>query len=109
VALQDLHRQLAMGGRAVLPPHRQEVAKRCQRDCGAAEGSAADSLQRQPGDTAHADVLSIRIQPDEGFSFEISSKSPGPHVNIDPVKMDFHYKAEFAARRLKPTSACCST
>jgi glucose-6-phosphate 1-dehydrogenase len=34
---------------------------------------------------------------------------PGPHVNIDPVKMDFHYKAEFRARRLKPTSACCST
>ena len=41
------------------------------------------------------DVLSIRIQPDEGFSFEINSKVPGPHVNIDPVKMDFHYKAEF--------------
>jgi len=40
-------------------------------------------------------VLSIRIQPDEGFSIEISSKEPGPHVHIEPVKMDFHYKAEF--------------
>jgi glucose-6-phosphate 1-dehydrogenase len=40
-------------------------------------------------------VLSIRIQPDEGFSLEINSKVPGPHVNIDPVKMDFHYGSEF--------------
>jgi len=40
-------------------------------------------------------VLSIRIQPDEGFSIEISSKEPGPHVHIEPVKMDFHYNAEF--------------
>ena len=43
------------------------------------------------------DVLSIRIQPDEGFSLEINSKVPGPHVNIDPVKMDFHYGTEFGA------------
>jgi glucose-6-phosphate 1-dehydrogenase len=48
-----------------------------------------------PADPLTPDVLSIRIQPDEGFSFEINSKVPGPHVNIDPVKMDFHYKAEF--------------
>ncbi len=40
-------------------------------------------------------VLSIRIQPDEGFSLEISSKEPGPHVKIDPVKMDFHYGSRF--------------
>ena len=35
------------------------------------------------------------MQPDEGFSFSISSKKPGPHVEIAPVKMDFHYKAAF--------------
>ena len=49
-------------------------------------------------DRAHRltpNVLSIRIQPDEGFSIEISSKEPGPHVHIEPVKMDFHYKTEF--------------
>jgi glucose-6-phosphate 1-dehydrogenase len=40
-------------------------------------------------------VLSIRIQPDEGFSLEINSKVPGLHVNIDPVKMDFHYGTAF--------------
>jgi len=50
-----------------------------------------------PDDRLPPDVLSIRIQPDEGFSFEINSKVPGPHVNIDPVKMDFHYASEFGA------------
>ena len=28
-------------------------------------------------------------------SLEISSKVPGPHVNVDPVKMDFHYGSMF--------------
>jgi glucose-6-phosphate 1-dehydrogenase len=42
-------------------------------------------------------VLSIRIQPDEGFSLEINSKVPGPHVEIDPVKMDFHYGTMFGS------------
>jgi glucose-6-phosphate 1-dehydrogenase len=40
-------------------------------------------------------VLSIRIQPDEGFSLGISSKLPGPNVRIYPVKMDFHYGSTF--------------
>jgi len=48
-----------------------------------------------PNDRLTPDMLSIRIQPDEGFSLEINSKVPGPHVNIDPVKMDFHYGTEF--------------
>jgi glucose-6-phosphate 1-dehydrogenase len=49
-------------------------------------------------DPAHRltpNVLSIRIQPDEGFSIEISSKEPGPQVHIESVKMDFHYNTEF--------------
>src|SRR6202007_141575 len=40
-------------------------------------------------------VLSIRIQPDEGFALGISSKIPGPRVRIYPVKMDFHYGTTF--------------
>jgi glucose-6-phosphate 1-dehydrogenase len=42
-------------------------------------------------------VLSIRIQPDEGFSLGISSKLPGPNVRPYPVKMDFHYGSTFGA------------
>jgi glucose-6-phosphate 1-dehydrogenase len=40
-------------------------------------------------------VLSIRIQPDEGFALGISSKIPGPQVRIYPVQMDFHYGTTF--------------
>src|SRR5262245_59625766 len=40
-------------------------------------------------------VLSIRIQPDEGFALGISSKIPGPRVRIYPVQMDFHYGSMF--------------
>jgi glucose-6-phosphate 1-dehydrogenase len=42
-----------------------------------------------------ANVLSIRIQPDEGFALGISSKIPGPRVNVYPVQMDFHYGSAF--------------
>jgi glucose-6-phosphate 1-dehydrogenase len=42
-------------------------------------------------------VLTIRIQPDEGFAFGISSKVPGPHVRIYPVQMDFRYGSTFGA------------
>ena len=40
-------------------------------------------------------VLSIRIQPDEGFALGISSKVPGPRVRVYPVQMDFHYGSTF--------------
>jgi glucose-6-phosphate 1-dehydrogenase len=45
-------------------------------------------------DRAHvldANVITIRIQPDEGFSLGISSKIPGPRVRVTPVEMDFDY------------------
>jgi glucose-6-phosphate 1-dehydrogenase len=42
-------------------------------------------------------VLSIRIQPDEGFSLAISSKIPGPAASVYPVKMDFNYGSTFGA------------
>jgi glucose-6-phosphate 1-dehydrogenase len=49
------------------------------------------------GPTAPLDpnILSIRIQPDEGFALSINSKIPGPRVRIYPVKMDFRYGATF--------------
>jgi len=40
-------------------------------------------------------VLTVRIQPDEGFAFGISSKIPGPQVRIYPVQMDFRYGSAF--------------
>jgi glucose-6-phosphate 1-dehydrogenase len=40
-------------------------------------------------------VLSIRIQPNEGFALSIESKVPGPRVHLYPVKMDFQYGSTF--------------
>jgi glucose-6-phosphate 1-dehydrogenase len=42
-------------------------------------------------------VLSIRIQPNEGFALTIESKIPGPDVRLYPVKMDFQYSATFGS------------
>jgi glucose-6-phosphate 1-dehydrogenase len=40
-------------------------------------------------------VISIRIQPDEGTSLRMCSKLPGPRVRIFPVRMDFRYGTTF--------------
>jgi glucose-6-phosphate 1-dehydrogenase len=39
--------------------------------------------------------LVIQVQPDEGMSMEISIKSPGPLVDIEPVSLDFRYADKF--------------
>jgi glucose-6-phosphate 1-dehydrogenase len=36
-------------------------------------------------------VLTVRIQPDEGLSVHIVSKVPGAELKLSPVKVDFHY------------------
>jgi glucose-6-phosphate 1-dehydrogenase len=41
-------------------------------------------------------VLTLRIQPDEGLSLRIATKRPGPQERIEPVVMDFQYGSAFA-------------
>ena len=41
--------------------------------------------------------LVIRIQPDEGISFDFLAKLPGPAVETAPVSMDFRYADHFRA------------
>jgi glucose-6-phosphate 1-dehydrogenase len=38
-------------------------------------------------------VMTIRIQPDEGLSLHIMSKIPGAQVKLAPVEVDFHYRS----------------
>jgi len=52
----------------------------------------------EPETTLESNVLALRIQPDEGLSLGISAKQPGARVQIDPVKMDFHYGSTFAGQ-----------
>ncbi len=53
------------------------------------QGSLTDSIE--------PNVLSLRIQPDEGISLKFSAKLPGTTMQIRPVKMDFRYGESFGA------------
>src|SRR5438045_833623 len=46
-------------------------------------------------ETNDANVLVIRIQPDEGISLRMQAKIPATSFRIQPVKMDFHYGTSF--------------
>jgi glucose-6-phosphate 1-dehydrogenase len=54
------------------------------------------SLFRSAGcETPEANILRLRIQPDEGISLSFGSKTPGQELHIDPVQMDFYYLTSF--------------
>jgi glucose-6-phosphate 1-dehydrogenase len=40
-------------------------------------------------------ALTVRIQPDEGFSFEVLAKQPGLDLSLKPVRMNLRYQSEF--------------
>lgn len=52
-------------------------------------------LFQHPGKKNEPNVLTIRIQPDEGTSFKINCKVPGSTNLIQPVKMNFQYGKYF--------------
>ena len=52
---------------------------------------------KMPNVQIKPNILSLRIQPDEGASLEIGSKEPGPEMKVGPVRMDFKYGAAFNA------------
>jgi len=47
---------------------------------------------------AHANVLVLRIQPDEGISLSFACKRPGMKIELEEVTMDFYYGESFAER-----------
>ena len=42
-----------------------------------------------------ANILMLRLQPDEGLSLSFSAKRPGAEIEIDGVRMDFAYRDYF--------------
>jgi len=48
-----------------------------------------------PVDRLPANILTLRIQPDEGLSVSFSAKRPGAEIEIDGVAMDFAYRDYF--------------
>jgi glucose-6-phosphate 1-dehydrogenase len=49
-----------------------------------------------PVERLPANILMLRIQPDEGLSLSFSAKRPGAEIEIDGVEMDFAYRDYFA-------------
>src|SRR5215813_8566885 len=49
-----------------------------------------------PVERLPANILMLRIQPDEGLSLSFSAKRPGAEIEIDGVDMDFAYRDYFA-------------
>ena len=47
------------------------------------------------GGDLDANLLTVRIQPDEGFSFDVISKHPGLDLSLNPVRMNLSYASEF--------------
>jgi len=52
-------------------------------------------FQGQDVKSLSPNILSFQIQPDEGISFKISSKPPGPRVRVQTVNMNFSYGTSF--------------
>jgi glucose-6-phosphate 1-dehydrogenase len=49
------------------------------------------------GSLIPANALIIRIQPDEGFAFDVMTKRPGLDLVLQPVRMNLSYQAAFGA------------
>ncbi len=54
-------------------------------------------FNRPPTGPLPPNVLTIRIQPDEGISLEFQAKVPGAAMNIKPLKMAFGYAESFGS------------
>jgi len=53
-------------------------------------------FRETPVERLPANILTLRIQPDEGLSLSFSAKRPGAEIEIDGVDMDFAYRDYFA-------------
>ncbi|HEY3330855.1 MAG TPA: glucose-6-phosphate dehydrogenase [Capsulimonadaceae bacterium] len=52
-----------------------------------------------PHEVIDANVLTLRIQPDEGIALTFGVKSPGTDMVIRQMKMDFSYQSDFGESR----------
>jgi glucose-6-phosphate 1-dehydrogenase len=73
----------------------KRLAKRASEICIQLKDVPPILFNARPSNRLEPNILEVRIQPDEGFSFGISCKRPGPRVAVEPVKMDFHYGEQF--------------
>lgn len=56
---------------------------------------AASSGASQSADQVEPNVLTLRIQPDDGIKLKFGAKIPGPTTNVAQVEMNFSYAQSF--------------
>ena len=88
--------QPPLGGRAVLPAHRQAAGPPGHRDRGGLQARPA-LCPSSHGATEELgqNALVIRVQPDEGVTVRFGSKVPGTSMEVRDVSMDFAYGESF--------------
>ncbi len=47
-------------------------------------------------------IITLRIQPNEGISLSFSCKVPGDHLEVGEMAMDFGYAGAFAGKKVRP-------
>jgi glucose-6-phosphate 1-dehydrogenase len=52
-------------------------------------------FNRPPAGPLRPNVLTIRVQPNEGIALEFQTKAPGQAMQIQPLEMDFGYQESF--------------
>ena len=51
-----------------------------------------------PEEPTDPNIISLRIQPDEGISLQFGAKRPGSQIQLAPVQADFSYREAFGAK-----------
>ena len=88
-------RQLAVGGRAVLPADRQTAAKKKSEVVIEFKQPPLALFRQASMAPPEANQLVISIQPEETIKLRLSVKVPGPDVTASPVDMRFNYADYF--------------
>jgi glucose-6-phosphate 1-dehydrogenase len=57
-------------------------------------------LFKEIGCPEEGNILTIRIQPDEGITIKMIAKRPGSQLALEPVKMSFNYSEQFGTKGL---------
>jgi len=63
-------------------------------------------LFKEAGCPEIGNVLTIRIQPDEGIDLRVIAKKPGTSLSLDTVSMQFSYKHTFGSYIVSAYERC---
>ena len=91
--------QLALGGRADLPAHRQAPRRaRSPRSRSSSSRSRTWRSSRTGSVGVKPNQLVLTMQPNEGVSLSLGAKIPGSSMRIRPVNMEFLYGSAFMSQ-----------